>query len=70
MQGRLGGSILSSYAQVWWEVQEKSDILPMGLPTGGGVGSELDPRIVAWAGSVQHDLVDILLVFSPCTSEF
>ena len=48
---------------------EKSNKLLMYLRTGGGVGSEHDSRIVVWAGSVQHDLVAILLVLSPCTSE-
>ena len=44
---------------------KKSNTSLMDRPTGGGVGSELDPRIVVRAGSVQHDFVDILLVLSP-----
>ena len=41
----------------------------MNLTTGGQVGFELDPRIATWAGSVQHELVETLLVSSPRTSE-
>ena len=41
----------------------------MNLTTGCQVGLELDPRISIWAGSVQHELVETLLVSSPRTSE-
>ena len=44
---------------------EKGIKLLMDLPSGGGLGSELDPRIVVWVGSVQHDVVEILFVLSP-----
>ena len=46
------------------EMKESNTSL-MDRPTGGGVGSGLDPRIVVRAGHVQHDVVDILLVLSP-----
>ena len=44
---------------------EKSNTATKNQPAGGGVGSELDPGSVAWAGSVKHVLVENLLFLSP-----